>query len=77
MNQLQPHPRWEKPSIGWVKANVDAAIFRESGTIGLGCVIRGDVGEFIAARSERRHQCLGPAEAEAMGVREALSWIKQ
>ena len=56
---------------------MDAAIFNESSSIGVGCVLRNSSGEFIATKAMSIYQKLGPKEAETMGVREALSWIKQ
>ena len=41
---------WEKPKFGWVKCNVDAAVFTPQGKIGIGCVIRNSQGGFLAAR---------------------------
>ena len=61
---------WEKPWQEWVKLNVDAAIFNDSSSVN-------SSSEFIAAKAMQIYQKLGPKEAETMGVREALSWIKQ
>ncbi|KAH9670971.1 reverse transcriptase domain-containing protein [Citrus sinensis] len=68
---------WEKPEFGWVKCNVDAAVFASQGRIGLGCVIRNSEGEFLAARCVGRHGAFSAREAEALGIREALSWLKE
>ena len=43
----------------------------------IGCVLWNSSSEFIAAKAMQIYQKLGPKEAETMGVREALSWIKQ
>ena len=32
--------RWRKPEQGWVKVNIDVAVFMESGCIGVGSIIR-------------------------------------
>ena len=55
---------------------MDAAIFNESSSLGVGCVIWNSSGEFILAKSMPIYQKLGPKEVETVGVREALSWIK-
>ena len=61
---------------GVVKCNVDAATFPSSGTISYGVVIRNSEGEFIAARSDCLVGSFGARKAEALGVREVLSWLK-
>ncbi|KAH9777775.1 RNase H domain-containing protein [Citrus sinensis] len=68
---------WEKPEFGWVKCNVDAAVFASQGRIELGCVIRNSDGGFVAARCVGRHGSFSAREAEALGIREALSWLKE
>ena len=61
----------------WKKVNVDAAIFSKSGTAGLGWVLCDSVGIFLATRGELVQQQFRPNKAEAMGLWEALAWIKQ
>ncbi|XP_015382113.1 uncharacterized protein LOC107175236 [Citrus sinensis] len=68
---------WEKPEFGWVKCNVEAAVFASQGRIGLGCVIRNSDGGFFAARCVGRFGTFSAREAEALGIREALSWLKE
>ena len=68
---------WEKPCFGWLKCNVDAVIFNYQSKFSIGCVIRNSVGEFVTARCECFPGICGPREAEALGIREALSWIKR
>ena len=68
---------WEKPEFGWVKCNVDAAVFASQGRIGLGRVIRNSDGGFLAARCVGRFGTFGLREVEALGIREALSWLKE
>lgn len=68
--------QWNKPEVGSVKVNCDASIFKNSCLFGVGWIVRDDNGELIyAARS-----CFaGKPEvhhAEAIGIREALSWVK-
>ncbi|KAL8483110.1 hypothetical protein ACS0TY_025967 [Phlomoides rotata] len=55
-----------KPDGGWVKINIDAATFSETKEIGLGIVVRDDLGGLYE-----------PADAEIMGVYEALVWGKE
>lgn len=65
---------WSKPAEGWVKANIDAAVFSD-GSIGIGGVIRDSQGQFLGARSRRIRGAWQPREAEAIGLKEALSWV--
>lgn len=44
--------------------------------MGLGCVVRDDRGGFIRARSTVVRGSFMPREAEALGLKEAMSWIK-
>ena len=40
---LSPHAgavAWSRPTAGWLKANVDAAMFHHRGNIGVGCIVR-------------------------------------
>ena len=67
---------WQRPCVWWFKCNVDATTFSSRGTNGYGAVIRKFEGEFIAARSNWLIGSFGAWEAEAIGVREILSWLK-
>lgn len=69
--------KWSPPSQGWVKVNIDAAMFGDIGCTGIGCVIRDENGVFIRARNQKIAANLQPREAEAVGLREALSWVKE
>ena len=87
--KLQPHAvsscltrlglptRWERAGTEWVKVNVNVAVFGETRSIGIGCVLRNSSGHFLLAITIPIQQQLGPKEAEVVGVREALSWVKQ
>ncbi|CAI9755784.1 unnamed protein product [Fraxinus pennsylvanica] len=68
--------KWKPPPVGYFKLNVDAAIFENQGKAGLGLVIRDELGSFVAARIVPVQGIVDPLIAEALGVREALSWIK-
>ncbi|KAH9782340.1 putative reverse transcriptase/RNA-dependent DNA polymerase [Citrus sinensis] len=69
--------RWLKPSLGWVKCNVDAATDISRGLISFGAVIRSAGGDFIAAKSGILPGSFEAREAEAFGVKEAFSWLKK
>lgn len=66
---------WTKPPMGWVKVNVDAAVFQD-GSIGVGSVVRDMYGQFLSARCRRVNVAWQAREAEAIGLKEALSWVK-
>lgn len=68
---------WCKPACGWLKCNVDGAVFSSESKLGFGMVLRNSEGTMIAARCG---SILGPADsvlAEAVSFREALSWLKR
>ncbi|CAH9110775.1 unnamed protein product [Cuscuta europaea] len=66
---------WRKPSPVRYKLNVDAAV-REK-ICGLGWVLRNDAGNFVTGVGKAWHGVLSPLEAELIGIREALSWMKE
>ncbi|KAL8158304.1 hypothetical protein AgCh_002850 [Apium graveolens] len=66
--------KWCCPAVGWVKVNTDAAVFEDMRCVGLGCVARGDTGEFLMARASRHRGLLTPRDAEALGLKEAICW---
>jgi len=68
--------KWIKPQAGMLRMNVDAAINKRDATMGLGSVIRDEDGNFVAARGAQWRGIFTPREAEAVAIREALSWIK-
>ena len=67
---------WNKLPYNWTKLDVDAAIFNNGSSTGLGCFLHDHEGTFLAARSVNKQIHLEPREAEALSVREALHWIR-
>ncbi|KAH9778582.1 reverse transcriptase domain-containing protein [Citrus sinensis] len=67
---------WGKPPQGWLKCNVDAGVFSSQSRCSFRGVIRDSGGAFIAAKCQSFPGLFRPREAEALAVREALSWIK-
>nr|XP_017222865.1 PREDICTED: uncharacterized protein LOC108199532 isoform X2 [Daucus carota subsp. sativus] len=67
--------RWQKPPDGWVIVNIDAAIF-QNGSIGFGMCDTNSQGQFQRARCRRIDGAWQPREAEALSLKEALSWVK-
>ena len=76
-SHLQIPTRRMKPSNEWLKLNVDVDVFSELRSIGIGCVLRNSIEEFISAMTDPIPLNLAPKEADIMGVREALPWLKQ
>ncbi|XP_057796787.1 uncharacterized protein LOC131012797 [Salvia miltiorrhiza] len=68
---------WHGLPSGWFCCNVDAAFFRESNTCGLGMAIRDHNGNFIAGKSIKIVGSWSVEEGEMMGIKEALSWLKE
>ncbi|KAL8095515.1 hypothetical protein AgCh_036809 [Apium graveolens] len=64
------------PPQGWVKVNIDATAFQATESVGLSSVIRNANGKFIRARIKHLFVNLHPREAEAVSLKEALSWVK-
>lgn len=67
---------WNRPPPEWLKCNSDARIFESIGKFSSGCVLRNDAGLFVAAKAMIFDGCVSPDIAEALSVREGLSWIK-
>lgn len=59
-----------------MKLNTDVAMDSVKGSTGLGWVLRDDQGTFKAAMCIPCVGLFSPKEAEAMAIREALSWMK-
>ena len=72
----QKETRWKLPSSGYVKCNVDAAIFLDMKAFGVGMVLRDDSGRIIDCNMRRLQGWCQPQEAEAIGIIEALSWLR-
>ncbi|XP_019150943.1 PREDICTED: uncharacterized protein LOC109147742 [Ipomoea nil] len=68
--------RWLPPPVGKLKLNSDATVNLPAGAMGYGWVLRGDDGSFFAAKNVRVSGTYSIKEAEAMSLREALSWLK-
>ncbi|WOG89983.1 hypothetical protein DCAR_0209224 [Daucus carota subsp. sativus] len=68
---------WVKPQPNTVKVSVDAAIFEDKEEVGFGLVARDSEGSLIQAKAVSHTELLDPVLAEAMAVKEALSWIDE
>uniref|UniRef100_A0A803PB72 RNase H type-1 domain-containing protein n=1 Tax=Cannabis sativa TaxID=3483 RepID=A0A803PB72_CANSA len=68
---------WTAPAAGFLKVNVDGAVFAASDCYGLGGLARDANGHLIEAFCLHKAGCVQPSLVEAIGVKEALSWIKK
>ncbi|KAM6589905.1 hypothetical protein CsatA_012510 [Cannabis sativa] len=68
---------WRKPVAYKFKINVDGAIFEAANRFGVGLVIRDQHANLIEAVSISKAGSVAPEITEAIGVKEALSWIKK
>ena len=67
---------WSSPPPGKVKINIDAALFPPQKKIGVGCIVRDAEGIMLSGFSKPITGNYTTKEAKALGVREALSWLK-
>lgn len=59
------------------KINTDAAVFEASNRFSFAFAARNNKGELLEVRSRCKEGFTTPECAEAMGIRETLSWIKK
>ncbi|XP_030502854.2 uncharacterized protein LOC115718027 [Cannabis sativa] len=75
-NKVDGGERWIKPETNTIKLNVDAAIFEKEEQYGFGIVARDHFGNCLEARAGCFGGVYSAAVIEALGIKEALSWIK-
>ncbi|XP_074337663.1 uncharacterized protein LOC141674859 [Apium graveolens] len=68
---------WQAPMHNRVKINTDATLFSDINRFSHAQVVRDHNGELVEAMSRCHQGTISPEAAEAMGIREALSWVKQ
>jgi ribonuclease HI len=64
---------WQKPPVGSIKVNWDAAVDKEGNRIGLGIVVRDHNGQVVAMQCSTRQFICDPATAEALAAWTAVS----
>ena len=62
---------WTPPCEGWYKVNVDDAVFKESGSYGIG-IIRNERGFLMGVMSKKMDLPLGALEVEAKAFEEGI-----
>ncbi|KAM6553938.1 hypothetical protein CsatB_014700 [Cannabis sativa] len=67
---------WTKPAENYIKINIDDALFHHENSYGFGIVARDDFGKLIEAKTCYKAGTYSAEVVEALGIKEALSWIK-
>jgi hypothetical protein len=67
--------QWRKPPTGTIKCNVDTACYMEDNIYCVGMCMRDEHGRFLQAYTTKKHGTPAIAEAEALGIWEALTWV--
>ncbi|PNX70657.1 cytochrome p450, partial [Trifolium pratense] len=67
---------WTKPPAGALKCNVDTACYIDQNFYGVGACIRDAQGRFVQAFTKKFDGKPEVAEAEAVGLLEAMRWIQ-
>ncbi|XP_062088870.1 uncharacterized protein LOC133795435 [Humulus lupulus] len=67
---------WIPPEEGCLKVNTDAGLFVSKGCYSFSCVARNHHGQWVEAIFQCRRGNVTPELAEAIAIKEALSWIK-
>jgi hypothetical protein len=70
--------RWQKPSRGSFKCNVDASFSAHLNVVGYGMRIRDEVGNFVKARTmwSSPRVCVSDI-GEALGLSQAIQWVHE
>lgn len=77
MTRADDMEQWRCPNEGISKVNTDAATFENSSSYSYSRLARDHKGELIEVLATCKQGSIDPAIAEAISVREALSWIKE
>ncbi|KAJ4717566.1 Ribonuclease H-like domain containing protein [Melia azedarach] len=64
--------KWKPPMDPWYKLNVDAAIDKEGGIAGLGCIVRNSDGAVMASATIKKLVSGDVEQAEALAILEGV-----
>ncbi|GAU40306.1 hypothetical protein TSUD_362860 [Trifolium subterraneum] len=67
-----PRLRWEKPGVGWIKCNVDAAFVARSSITSMGLCFRDTNGQFVAGLTQWQQSVFSIVEGEAWTLLHAM-----
>jgi hypothetical protein len=65
-------PRWEKPTDGWFKWNIDEAFYDRQWKGATDAVLRNATGGFVRATAQWYEHCLDALIAEALAYRDGV-----
>lgn len=68
--------KWKKPDNGWIKANIDVALFDGGLRSDWTCVVRNENGEVLGMFLKFVMNTSDPNFVELLCIREVLRWIK-
>ncbi|XP_062075810.1 uncharacterized protein LOC133779929 [Humulus lupulus] len=68
--------QWSPPTENKIKVNCDAALFASPQSFSFSCIARDFRGQMLEAIVKNVRGSVSPEVAEALGIKEALSWIK-
>ena len=68
--------RWTPPVFRWYKVNIDAAIVKNTKSVGIDVIVCNHAGAMLAALSTQLLLPLGPLEAEAKAMGVAISFAE-
>lgn len=74
LTQILPRVHWRPPPPGFVKVNVDGAVFSKENRSGVGIVIRNREGLVLASQSQQLHQAYSTGEIEALTAHRGLQF---
>jgi hypothetical protein len=70
--RVQSEARWERPSDGWLKCNVDAGFFAGEDIISIVCVFRSSNGVLIRAQPQWYQLQASTFEGESSAMLDAV-----
>ena len=65
--------KWQRPNLGFLKCNCDAAIFEKEGYTGMGCVQRDSHNGFPGCLATKMYGVMLVKETKVYGLREAIN----
>lgn len=68
-------PCWIPSSPPWYKVNVDAVVFDQLNSVGVGVLIQDHEGSMVTAMSKHLPLLLGPLEVEGKAMDEAVTFV--